>query len=75
MGRDGSDSDYLREHGYGFLVEGDIPSNWGDDSYEEYEDPEPDFFHSFQEAKKWALNNPGRTITRSPDGKGFIIKK
>jgi len=26
-----ADSDYLRENGYSFLVEGDIPSDWGDD--------------------------------------------
>lgn len=28
----GSDSDYLIENGYGYLVEGDVPSDWDDSS-------------------------------------------
>ncbi|HGV3466401.1 TPA: hypothetical protein ACNGY5_001075 [Klebsiella michiganensis] len=32
-------------------------------------------FSNFQEAKIWALKNPGRVILRSPDGVGFVVKK
>ena len=68
----GSDSDYLNENGYGFLVEGDIPSNWGSDNSSS---KEPDYFETFSEALGWAKNNPGKAITRSHDGSGYIIKK
>jgi hypothetical protein len=36
---------------------------------------EPEHFSTFEEAIDWAKNNPGRTITKSPSGNGFIIKK
>lgn len=29
-------------------------------------------FGTFDEAKEWAKSNPGRSISRSPDGHGFI---
>jgi hypothetical protein len=32
-------------------------------------------FSNFQEAKTWAVKNPGRVITRSPNGTGFVVKK
>lgn len=32
-------------------------------------------FQTYEEAVSWSKANPGRTITRSPDGNGFIIKK
>ena len=32
-------------------------------------------FDTFNEAMSWAKENPGKTITRSPDGKGYITKK
>ena len=32
-------------------------------------------FETFQEAMTWARNNPGRVITRSPVGNGYIITK
>tara|TARA_Y100000310_G_scaffold27153_1_gene25834 strand:+ start:4531 stop:4905 length:375 start_codon:yes stop_codon:yes gene_type:complete len=31
-------------------------------------------FHSFEEAITWAKNNPGKVITRSPAGNGYIEK-
>ncbi|WP_339934707.1 hypothetical protein [Vreelandella glaciei] len=31
-------------------------------------------FTSFQEAMAWAKRNPGKSITRSPDGEGFVEK-
>jgi len=31
-------------------------------------------FETYDEAVSWAKENPGRTITRSPDGNGFITK-
>ena len=31
-------------------------------------------FHSFEEAKVWAMENPGRVITKSLDGNGYIVK-
>jgi len=31
-------------------------------------------FHTFQDAKAWAKENPGRSITKSPDGNGYIVK-
>jgi Leucine-rich repeat (LRR) protein len=75
MGRDGSDSDYLREQGYGFLVEGDIPSDWGgNDESESNKSFFPEKFDTFNEAKEWAKNNPDESITRSPVGEGFIVK-
>ncbi|WP_090504204.1 hypothetical protein [Pseudomonas borbori] len=32
------------------------------------------YFDDFSEALDWAKRNPGKSITRSPDGKGFIAK-
>lgn len=34
----------------------------------------PLHFETYQEAVEWALENPGSSITRSPDGKGFVSK-
>lgn len=31
-------------------------------------------FSSFQEAKNWSIENPGKVFTKSPDGTGYIIK-
>ena len=31
-------------------------------------------FETFQEAKSWAIKNPGRIITRSSNGEDFVIK-
>lgn len=31
-------------------------------------------FHTFQDAIAWSKENPGRSITKSPDGNGYIIK-
>lgn len=44
---------------------------FGDDSCEskDYE-----YFETFQEAMVWAKSNPGKTITRSSDGNGYIKK-
>lgn len=72
MGRDGSDSDYLRENGYGFLVEGDIPSGWGDDDSSSRKTSL--VFDNFQEAKEWSLANDGQAFTRNPVGSGFVPK-
>lgn len=33
------------------------------------------YFETFEKAISWAKVNPGKKITRSPDGKGFIAKK
>ena len=34
----------------------------------------PRKFHDFQEAREWGIANPGRTITRPPDRRGYIEK-
>ncbi|MBO2606399.1 hypothetical protein [Shewanella algae] len=73
MSRDGSDSDYLRENGYGFLVEGDIPSSWGDDDSSSIK--KDLVFDNFQEAKEWSLANNGQAFTRNPVGSGFVPKR
>ena len=31
-------------------------------------------FHTFQEAREWGIANPGGTITKSPDGRWYIVK-
>ncbi len=31
-------------------------------------------FETFCEASDWARRHPGRTISRSPDGNGFIVR-
>ena len=31
-------------------------------------------FHTFQEAREWGTANPGGTITKSPDGRWYIVK-
>jgi hypothetical protein len=33
-----------------------------------------DYFETFEEAKFWTRENPGRVITKSPTGKGYIKK-
>ena len=32
------------------------------------------YFETFSEAMDWAKQNPGQSISRSPDGNGFIAK-
>ena len=76
MSRDGSDWDYINEHMGGHDEDG-LPNfmsqpGFADDSY--YVKKDPDYFETFQEAMAWAKRNPGKTITRSPDGNGFIKK-
>lgn len=34
-----------------------------------------EWFSTAQEAQEWAKKNIGKTITRSPDGNGYIVKK
>ena len=43
-------------------------------SQREYHSTSKRKFSSFQEALAWSKKNPGKTITRSPDGIGFIKK-
>jgi hypothetical protein len=31
-------------------------------------------FHTFEDAKAWAKENPGRSIVKAPDGKGYVVK-
>ena len=31
-------------------------------------------FQTFQEAREWGIANPEETITKSPDGRGYIVK-
>jgi Leucine-rich repeat (LRR) protein len=71
----GCDADYLRENGYGNLVDGDIP-DWGDPPTG-YEEPEKEtlHFHSFRQAKAWARRNRGKTIIRNPNGHGFVAQE
>jgi Leucine-rich repeat (LRR) protein len=75
-----SDSDYLISIGCSYLVEGDIPSDWGDDgppwshdmdlfgkeldSYCKKNDVH--LFDTFEEAIAWAKKNPGRIVVRFP---------
>lgn len=49
-----------------------LPSNWGMD-----DDVEPDdiYFSTYEEAKKWSIQNVGKAFTRSPDGSGFMPVK
>jgi hypothetical protein len=75
MSRDGSDWDYINEH-MGGHDEGGLPNfmsepGFGDDSYK-FKDSV--YFETFQEAMTWAKSNPGKTITRSPDKGGFVVK-
>lgn len=65
MGRDGSDSDWMNENGYGNLVRGEFPAGWGED------DNTPEF-DTFKEASDWAKSNVGKKIKRNPNGHGFI---
>lgn len=75
----GSDWDYINEH-MGGHDEAGLPnfvsrSGFADDSYhEEKSQMILNHFDSFQEAMAWAKSNPGKTITRSPDGNGYIRK-
>lgn len=75
-----SDSDYLISIGCSDLVQGDIPSNYGDDGpewlgdeYLYYETLEQyckkkdvHLFDTFEEAINWAKKNPGRVVVRFP---------
>ncbi len=40
-----------------------------------YREKETGAFSTFEEAKKWAMENPGKSFTRAPNGNGFIVKK
>lgn len=76
MGRDGSDWDYINEHLGGHDEDG-LPNFMSEPGFSEKEhqvDREPSHFDTFQEAKIWAKNNPGRSIVRSSDGKKFTTK-
>ena len=35
---------------------------------------EPSYFKTFEEARNWAIDNPGKVITRSPNSIGFVPK-
>ena len=43
----------------------------GNDNYQHHN---PNYFSTFEEAKAWAKNNPGKAFTRAPDRNGFIKK-
>lgn len=63
-----SDCDYLREKG--FPLDGNIPNEfWGREVEKEL------VFHTFEEAKKWSMENDGKAFTRNPNNNGFIPKK
>ena len=51
--------------------------NYIDPTIDKYNSPTADSkcFPDFQSATNWAKANIGRTITRSPNGNGFIVKK
>ncbi len=49
----------------------DVPGKSYSNDY--YED-ETGYFSTFQEAANWAKKNPGKIITKAPDGVGFIKK-
>jgi hypothetical protein len=85
----GSDAEYMYEHDLdplyrkdrstGQLVEweGGLNPIYRESNIERktnIKEQPPTKFHNFQEAKKWAKENPGRAITKSPDGNGYIIK-
>lgn len=71
-----SDWDYINEHMGGHDEDG-LPNfmsrpGFADNSFKEFD--EPNHFETFEDAKAWAKENPGKTIVRSPDGKGYIKK-
>ena len=35
---------------------------------------EPSYFKTYEEARSWAIDNPGKEFIRSPDGIGFVPK-
>ena len=69
MGRDGSDSDYLRENGYDFLVKGEVPSSWDVERDDCVNTSETTHFKTFHEANNWAKNNPGKSFIRAQIGR------
>lgn len=56
---------------------GGMPSDsfYRDDYSTNRSKEEPEWFATAQEAQEWAKQNVGKTITRSPDGNGYIVKK
>jgi hypothetical protein len=73
------DWDYINEHMGGHDEDGmpNFMSKPGFADNDDYgpEPKEPSYFNTFKDASVWAQNNIGKSIIRSPDGKGFIIKK
>lgn len=45
-----------------------------EESFNEDKQLQKQWFPTFQLANAWLKQNPGRVITRSPDGDGFIEK-
>lgn len=43
-------------------------------SYKTYKNNDKEWFSTSKEAQEWAKKNIGKTITRSPDGNGYIVK-
>ena len=43
-------------------------------SFSNNSDQTKKYFETFEEATSWAKENPGKTITRAPDGNGYIEK-
>jgi len=72
----GSDWDYINEHMGGHDEDG-LPNFMNEPGFadDDYEPKEPNLFNTYKEASTWAKNNPGRAITRSLNGQGFIVKK
>lgn len=61
--------------GIQYLARGTDRGYLDDDDSEDFRPTrEPSYFRTFHEAVAWAKNNPGKTIIRAPDGKGFIKK-
>lgn len=77
MGRDGSDADYMFEHGLTPTHGGLLHDRFYDEDSDDYEyntDNKPTWFATAQEAQEYAKNNIGIVITRSPEGNGYIVK-
>jgi len=55
-----------------YEVDGNSDPLYGDSGSKELLDI--NMFHTFEDAKAWAKENPGRSFTKSPDGKGYIVK-
>lgn len=71
------DWDYINEHMGGHDADG-LPNfmsapGFADDCHCDQE--EAVYCETFKEAQAWAKKNHGKTIVRSPDGKGLIKNK